>query len=318
MIHKEKLAIIIPVYNEESCIDELIARLLNLRMNFDAVELFFVFINDGSIDRSLDMLVSYAEKYEFFKIINLSRNFGHQLAITAGLDYADADYVAIMDADLQDPPELIEKFYEKIKEGYDLVYAKRAARENESYFKLITARWFYFLINKLCHIDIPSGTGDFRLMNRKLLETLKRMREQHRFMRGMIPWLGFKSAPFYYDRKGRFAGETKYPFRRMFRFALDAVFSFSNTPLRLATYTGLAVVSMGILGGMLMLYLRLFTQYTIPGITAVILTVIIMSGVQIIMIGIIGEYIGRIFEEAKGRPLYVVDYLVNLSDKQKE
>lgn len=315
---KEILSVIIPIYNEEACIDELVKRLLNLKESFTGVELSCIFVNDGSEDRSLDMLINYAQRYDFFKIINLSRNFGHQLAITAGMDYVDADYIVIIDADLQDPPELITKLYDKINEGYDVVYAKRDEREGESCFKLITARWFYRLINRMCRVDIPSNTGDFRMMNSKLLVALKCMREQHRFVRGMIPWLGFKSAPLHYNRERRFAGETKYPFRRMFRFAMDAIFSFSSAPLRFASYLGVALVLFGILGGILLLYLRFFTSYYAAGITTVILAIVIMSGMQIIMIGIVGEYIGRIFEEAKGRPLYVVDCLVNFSDQQKK
>src|SRR4030067_3606235 len=194
MKQKESLTVVIPVYNEESCLEELIARLLKLKNNNDNVEFSFIFVNDGSRDKSLDILTRYAETYSFFKIINLSRNFGHQMAITAGIDYADSDYVAIMDADLQDPPELIEKLYEKIKEGYDVAYAKRIRRRGESFLKLATARLFYFFLNKLGRIDFPLNTGDFRLFNRKVLNTFKNMREQHRFIRGMIHWLGFNSA----------------------------------------------------------------------------------------------------------------------------
>ena len=316
MQDKKTLAVIIPFYNEEACIDELAKRLIALKDNLNDLEFSFVFVNDGSNDRSLNILFNYTQKYRFFKIINLSRNFGHQMAITAGLDYVDADYVAIMDADLQDPPELVKKLYEKINEGYDIVYAQRAWREGESFFKKFTARLFYFLLNKLCHINIPSNTGDFRLINRKILNVLKGMRERHRFLRGMIPWVGFKSAPIYYNREKRYAGFTKFPFRRMSRFALDAIFSFSNIPLKVAGYVGFSVVFFGVFCGIVLLYLRFFTTYNTPGITGVIIIVIIMSGVQIIIIGVIGEYIGRIFEEVKQRPLYVVYSLVNFSDQE--
>lgn len=318
MTQKESLTVIIPVYNEESCLEELIARLLRLKNENDNVEFSFIFINDGSRDKSLDILTGYAKTYSFFKVINLSRNFGHQMAITAGIDYANSDYVAVMDADLQDPPELIEKLYEKIKKGYDVVYAERIKRRGESFLKLATARLFYFFLNKLGRIDFPLNTGDFRLFNRKVLNTFKNMREQHRFIRGMIPWLGFNSAPVYYERDKRFAGNTKYPFRKMFIFALDAIFSFSNAPLRIGSYIGLFMISFAILGGIFMLYLRFFTSYYVPGIPAVILSIILLSGVQIFMIGIVGEYIGRIFEETKNRPLYIVDRLINFSNKEKE
>ena len=311
---KDTLSVIIPIYNEESCIDELVRRLIELKDNFDNVALSFVFVNDGSIDKSLDMLVKYAQRYKFFKIIKLSRNFGHQLAITAGIDHTDTDYAVIIDADLQDPPELIKNLYSKVKEGYDIVYAKREKRKGESRIKLITAKWFYYLINKLCKVDIPTNTGDFRIINNKLLIELKGMREQHRFLRGMIPWLGFKSTALYYKRDSRLAGETKYTFKKMINLALDAIFSFSFAPLRIATYLGLTVVLIGIFIGITVIIIRFFTPYAAPGASTIIVTIILLGGIQIIMIGIMGEYIGRIFEESKRRPLYVVDSLVNFSD----
>jgi len=315
MTKPESMAIVIPIFNEESCIDELIRRLLRLRSEMEGIELSFLFVNDGSYDRSLDLLLDYAGRYDFLKVISLSRNFGHQMAITAGLDHAEADYVAIIDGDLQDPPELIKELYEKMKEGYDIVYAQRTDRKGESFFKLATARLFYSLINKLCHVQIPPNTGDFRLINGKLLRAFKGMRETHRFVRGMVPWLGFKGAPVLYTRDKRYAGETKYPFTKMLTFALDAIFSFSNTPLRIATYLGLSIVLLGILGVLLILYLRLFTDYYVPGITAAILAIVILGGLQIIMIGVVGEYVGRIFEQSKNRPLYVVDFVKNLSSQ---
>lgn len=234
------------------------------------------------------------------------------MAVTAGLDYAIADYVVIIDADLQDAPELIEDMYKKAKEGFDIVYGKRLQRKGETFFKKWTAKTFYKIIRKMCAVEIPSDTGDFRFINKDVLKALKQMREKHRFIRGMVPWVGFKSTPLFYLRDERYAGETKYPVKKMVKFALDAIFSFSNTPLRIATYFGFGIVGIGIIGALTILYLRLFTSLTIPGISAVILTIIIMSGFQIIMLGIIGEYIGRIFEESKNRPLYVVKETKNL------
>lgn len=309
---KERLEIIVPIYNEESCIDELLRRLMALKQKVDYLDMGFIFVNDGSWDKSLEILYGYADRYDFVKVIDFSRNFGHQMAVTAGLDYADADYIAIIDADLQDPPELIEDMYKKAKEGFDVVYGKRSARKGETFFKKITAKIFYKFISKMCDIEIPSDTGDFRLINRSVLEAIKQMRERHRFIRGMVPWTGFKSTPFYYDRDERYAGETKYPLRKMVKFALDAIFSFSNTPLRIATYAGIGIVGLGVMGALLILYLRFFTTFTVPGISAVILTIIIMGGVQIVMLGISGEYIGRIFQESKGRPLYIVKNIRNL------
>lgn len=309
---KEKLEIIIPVYNEESCIKELFRRLMALKENANYVEISFIFVNDGSKDRSLEILNGYADKYDFVKVINFSRNFGHQIAVTAGLDYAVADYIAIIDADLQDQPELIEDMYKKAKEGFDVVYGKRLTRKGETFFKKITAKIFYKFISKMCGIEIPDDTGDFRFINRRVLMALNRMREKHRFIRGMVPWIGFRSTPLLYHRDERYAGETKYPFKKMLRFALDAILSFSNIPLRIATYSGFGVVGVGIAGALLILYLRLFTSLSVPGISAVIITIIIMMGFQIIMLGIIGEYVGRIFEESKNRPLYIVEDTKNL------
>lgn len=317
MENKDRLEIVIPVYNEEECLNELMRRLLLLREKAKTVDISIIFVNDGSNDRSAEMLEQYAEKHPFIKLVHLSRNFGHQMAITAGLDHANADYVAIIDADLQDPPELIEDMYKKAKEGFDVVYGKRLARKGESLFKTITAAFFYKIISILCEVEIPPNTGDFRLISSKVLNILKNMREQHRFIRGMVPWIGFKSAPFEFNRDERFSGKTKYSLRKMVKFALNSIFSFSNFPLKLASYIGELIVGFGIFIGLFLLYLRLFTGYTVPGITSVILAIIIMGGIQIIMIGVMGEYIGRIFEESKRRPLYVVSMTKNIKEREK-
>lgn len=256
-------------------------------------------------------LTGYAEDFPFVRVLDFSRNFGHQIAVTAGLDFADADYIGIIDADLQDPPELLESMYRKVLEGPDMVYGKRLSRKGETWFKKASARTFYLLLSRMCHVEIPQDTGDFRLFSRRVHVALKSMREQHRFLRGMVPWVGFSSEPVCYHRDQRYAGETKYPLRRMIRFALDAIFSFSKAPIRIATYTGISIVCFAIIGGIFLLYLRLFTSYHVPGITAAILTVILLGGIQIIMLGIIGEYIGRIFEESKNRPLYFVRSSLN-------
>lgn len=312
MINKEKLEIIIPVNNEEQCLEELFKRLIALKDKLDQLEIEFIFINDGSEDKSLEMLYRYAQKHNFVKVIDLSRNFGHQFAITAGLDYADADYVVIIDADLQDPPEIIEEMYKKAKEGFDIVYAQRSSREKGSFLKKITAKSFYRLIAKLCDVKIPLDTGDYRLIRKNVLTVLKKMREKHRFIRGMVPWIGFKSAPVHYTRERRYAGKTKFPFRKMALFAIDAVFSFSNTPIRVAIVLGLMLSGFGFLGLLSILYLRFFTPYYVLGVSAVIVSVLILSGFQIIMLGVIGEYIGKIFEESKKRPLYIVRETKNI------
>lgn len=305
---KEKLSIIIPVFNEEDCLPELFKRLLFTKKNLEqiGVDVDIIFINDGSIDKSTIILNDYARKQKFVKLIEFSRNFGHQIAITAGIDFADADYVGIIDADLQDPPELFKDMLLKIKEGYDVVYGKRLSRKGESIFKKLSAKLFYRFLNIMCAVEIPLDTGDFRLFNKKVLYTLKTMKEKHRFIRGMIAWIGFNSVPYYYHRDERYAGVTKYSLIKMINFALDAIFSFSRIPLKFAMTVGFIFVIFGFLSGLVILYLKLFTKYYVPGITSVILIVVIMTGIQIIMIGIACEYIGRIFEESKQRPLYII------------
>lgn len=308
---KDTLDIVIPVFNEEECLDELLLRLLALKDRMGDVEIVLTFVNDGSTDATMSKLADYAGRFPFIKVLDFSRNFGHQVAVTAGLDQADADYVAIIDADLQDPPELIEAMYRRAKAGVDVVYGKRLMRKGETWFKKLTARMFYRFLSRMCDVEIPDDVGDFRLISRRVLHAVQAMREKHRFLRGMIPWVGFSSEPCLYNRDERYAGATKFPLRKMLKFALDAIFSFSNTPIRIATYTGLFIVGVGIAGGLVLLYVRCFTTYSVPGITAAILTIIILGGVQIIMLGIIGEYIGRIFEESKNRPLYLVKTSLN-------
>lgn len=312
MLPLRTLDVVIPVYNEEECLPELIQRLLKLKENLAELETHFIFINDGSDDSTANLLVGYSEQYPFVSILTLSRNFGHQIAMTAGIDYAMADFVVTIDADLQDPPEIISDIYQKSKEGYDIVYAKRASRKGETVFKKLTAKIFYKLISRMCELEIPEDTGDFRLMSRQVVEKLKMMREKHRFVRGMVPWVGFKSTFILYNRDPRFAGETKYPLRKMIKFSKDAIFSFSNAPLKLASLVGYAIVGLGLFGAIFMVYIKFFTKLAVPGVTATLLAIVIVGGIQIIMLGIVGEYIGRIFEEVKGRPLYIISETKNI------
>lgn len=307
MVPTKKLDIVIPVFNEEECLPVLVERLLALRQSMEAVaEVRFLFVNDGSKDASSKILSDLAVAYPFMSVLQFSRNFGHQIAITAGVDHALGDYVAIIDADLQDPPELIKDMFLKAEEGHDIVYAKRLSRKGESWFKRLTAKLFYRLISKMCDVTIPTDTGDFRLISQRVAVELRRIRERHRFVRGLVPWVGFSSAPVLYNRDERFAGETKYPLRKMIAFSKDAIFSFSRTPLKLASFIGWIIVAFGVLGAIAMLYIKLNTNLAVPGITAIIVTVIILGGIQIIMLGVIGEYVGRIFEESKDRPLYII------------
>lgn len=310
---KNLLSIVVPVFNEEESITETVTRLQKLRADLaQEINVELIFVDDGCEDKTLAHLRSFAEHNSNVKVISLSRNFGHQIAITAGIDLALGDYVAVIDGDLQDPPELIADMYRKVLTGFDVVYGKRRTRAGETIFKKITAAGFYRLLNYMCEIDMPTDTGDFRLMSRKVVDSFKQMRERHRFVRGMVPWLGYKSVPLEYDRAERFAGKTKYPLNKMLSFATNAILSFSSKPLTLAIRLGFLTICAGILGGIYMLYLKLFTNTPIPGLTAVLLSIVLFSGVQILLMGVVGEYIARIFEEIKGRPLYLVAETINI------
>jgi dolichol-phosphate mannosyltransferase len=310
------LSLVLPIYNEEEVIPELHRRLQDFlaSLNLDAD---VVFVDDGSRDGSLDLLRRLAADEPRYRILSLARNFGHQAAITAGIDYARGSAVVIMDADLQDPPEVVLDMVGKWREGYDVVYGVRRKRAGESRFKLLTARWFYRLFAAMIPIEAPLDAGDFRLMSRRVVVALRELRETHRFVRGMVAWIGFKQTKVLYDRPGRFAGTTKYPIRRMVRFALDGITSFSIVPLRFSTYLGL-LMSAGSLGvATWALLAKYVLQRTVTGWTAIVVIVTLLASVQFLMIGILGEYVGRIFEEVKGRPLYVVRDVVNLPERRE-
>ncbi len=307
------LSVVVPIFNEQETIPELFRRLQLLRETLSAsVDIEFIFVNDGSNDSSGAILNTLADLHSHVKLVSFSRNFGHQIAITAGIDFARGDYVAIIDGDLQDPPELIEKMYVTALGGYDVVYGKRRRRKGETWFKRVTAAWFYRIFSYLCEIDIPADTGDFRLLSRKAVDALKQLRERHRFIRGMVPWVGFKMVPLLYDRDERYAGTTKYPLRKMIRFAATAILSFSRKPVTIATRLGLITIAIGMAGALYMLYLKLFTGIPVPGLTTILLTIVLFGGVQILLIGVVGEYIARIFDEIKQRPLYIVDETRNI------
>jgi polyisoprenyl-phosphate glycosyltransferase len=310
---KPLLSVVVPVFNEEETIAETVRRLLALRIKVSGeLATEFLLVDDGSTDGTLAVLREAAERETSIKVISFSRNFGHQMAITAGMDMCQGDYVAVIDADLQDPPELIEDLYHRARQGFDVVYGKRKTRSGETMFKRATAAGFGRMLSYLCEIEIPADTGDFRLMSRRVVDSLKQMRERHRFVRGMVPWIGFKSSPLEYDRAQRFAGATKFPLRKMIAFAANAVFSFSRKPLTVASNVGFFTIVFGVLWGSYMLYLKLFTNIPVQGLTAILITIVIFSGVQILLIGVAGEYIARIFEEIKGRPLYLVAEKINL------
>ena len=316
---KPPLTVVVPVFDEADCVQALCARLVALRerMRGEAdVELLFV--DDGSRDRTLELLDAIAERHPFMKIVALSRNFGHQLAVTAGIDHAREGWVAVIDGDLQDPPEAIAEMFRRAREGegegrgYDVVYGQRTRRDGESAFKRASAAAFYRLLSALCDIEIPPDAGDFRVMSARVVQHLKGMRERHRYIRGMVPWIGFRSAAFAYERDARHAGVTKYPLRKMLQFAANAILSFTARPLALATRLGALAVFCGVVGALYMLYLKLFTDIPVPGVTSILITIVFFSGIQVMLIGLLGAYVARIFEEAKGRPLYVVARTRNL------
>lgn len=298
-------SIIAPIYNEKENLPELQRRVTEvLDSTNEPWEL--ILVDDGSTDGSTDIIRELAKKDGRVRPIIFARNFGHQIAITAGWDYARGDAVVIIDADLQDPPELILEMAKKWKEGNEVVYAVRAEREGESWFKLMTASLFYRIIYRITDVKIPLDTGDFRLMDRKVINVLKQMRERHRFPRGMSAWVGFKQVGVEYKRAARKAGETKYPFRKMFRLAINAVTGFSYFPLQVATYFGFASAGFAILVIPIVIYLRITGSQAFFGQASTLIAVLFLGGVQLISLGVLGEYIGRLYDEAKGRPLYIV------------
>jgi len=298
-------SIIAPIYNELENIPELYRRVSDV-MDSTGEPWEFVLVDDGSTDGSTEVIRNLAKEDECVRPVIFARNFGHQIAITAGWDYARGDAVVIIDADLQDPPELILEMVKKWKEGYEVVYAVRTEREGESWFKLWTASLFYRLIYRITDVKIPLDTGDFRLMDHKVVNVLRQMRERHRFPRGMSAWVGFKQVGVEYKRAARISGETKYPFRKMFRLALNAITSFSYFPLQVATFFGFASAGIAIIAIPVVVALRLAGSHFFEGQTTTLISVLFLGGVQLISLGILGEYVGRLYDEAKGRPLYIV------------
>lgn len=299
-------SIIAPIFNESGNIPDLYIRLRDvLDSTGESWEL--ILIDDGSTDDSADLIRDYANQDARVKPVLFARNFGHQIAVTAGLDYSRGGAVVIIDSDLQDPPEVILDLITKWKEGYEVVYAVREEREGESWFKLFTAALFYRMISSITDVNIPMDAGDFRLLDRKVVDVLNQMREKHRFLRGMSSWVGFRQTGVPYRRVARQVGETKYPFRKMFRLAINAITSFSYFPLQLATYIGFVAAGISILSIPIVIAIRLWGSETpLLGQATTLIAVLFLGGVQLISLGILGEYIGRLYDEAKGRPLYIV------------
>jgi dolichol-phosphate mannosyltransferase len=297
-------SIIAPIFNEKDNLPELHRRVTEV-MNSTGEAWELILVDDGSSDGSSDIIREFARKDKHIRPVIFARNFGHQVAVTAGLDYSRGDAVVIIDADLQDPPELILEMSKKWKEGNEVVYAVRAEREGESWFKLWTASLFYRIIYRITDVKIPLDTGDFRLMDRKVVKVMNQMREKHRFLRGMSAWVGFKQVGVEYKRAARQAGETKYPFRKMFKLAVNAVTGFSYFPLQVATYVGFTSAAISILAIPLVIYLRIAGHQQLTGQATTLIAVLFLGGVQLISLGVLGEYIGRLYDEAKGRPLYI-------------
>jgi dolichol-phosphate mannosyltransferase len=297
-------SIIVPIFNEKDNLPELHRRVTEV-LDRIGKSWELLLVDDGSSDGSADIIRTLAKKDKRIRPVIFARNFGHQVAVTAGLDYSRGEAVVIIDADLQDPPELIHEMAKKWEEGYEVVYAVRTEREGESFFKLWTASVFYRLIYRITDVKIPLDTGDFRLMDRKVVNVMNRMRERHRFLRGMSSWVGFKQVGVEYKRAARTAGETKYPFRKMLRLAINAVTGFSYFPLQVATFFGFASAGLAIIAIPVVAILRLAGTHFFEGQTTTLVFVLFLGGVQLISLGILGEYIGRLYDEAKGRPLYI-------------
>ncbi len=300
-----RYTIIIPVYNEDAVVHETYRRLTRVMESIgEPYELLFV--NDGSRDRTAAIIEGFAESDQSVKLLDFSRNFGHQIAITAGMDYACGDAIVIIDADLQDPPELIPQMIDKWQEGYEVVYARRSKRKGETLFKKWTASLFYRTLRALTEVNIPFDTGDFRLIDRKVCDAMHSIREKNRFIRGLVSWVGFRSTAIEYVREQRFAGETKYPLKKMIRFALDGIASFSCKPLKLATYLGFVTLFSSFVYLVISLYLLLITDSTVAGWSSLIACLLLLNGVILIILGVLGEYVGRIYDETKNRPLYIL------------
>jgi polyisoprenyl-phosphate glycosyltransferase len=317
----ELISIVVPMYFEEEVAQECYNRIKDV-MDDNKINYEIIFVNDGSTDTTIDILTNISKSDQRAKVVNFARNFGHQNAVTAGIDYANGDAIVIIDADLQDPPELIPTLIDKWKEGYEVVYAKRKDRKGETIFKLITAKAFYRFLNYMSDIDIPKDTGDFRIIDRKVADVFRKMTERNRFIRGMISWVGFRQTYIEYERDERFAGETKYPLKKMIKFASDGIFAFSSRPLRIVTGFGFFTVLISIALLLYSIIVKLVGYQIQAGWTSLIVAISFFSGIQLLGLGIIGQYIARIYDESKNRPIYIVKETLNIDElsnyKEKE
>ncbi len=314
---RPRLSVVAPCYNEEEVLDEFVRRMSLACEAAVGPDYELVLVNDGSADSTWSKIVEQSSATPRIVGVNLARNHGHQIAVTAGLSLAAGERVLIIDADLQDPPELLGDLMARMDEGFDVVYGQRRKRDGETWFKLTTAGTFYRLLRRLTQVDIPANAGDFRLINRRTADLLNEMPEQQRFLRGMVAWLGGRQTPVLYDRDARFAGETKYTLRKMVRLALDAVTSFSAAPLRLATFSALAAGGTALSLAVYALIAYLFFE-PVPGWTSTLIVILIFSAAQLISLGIIGEYLGRLYIQSKGRPLFMVQEIVSATPQAQK
>jgi dolichol-phosphate mannosyltransferase len=305
------LSVVVPVYNESLVLAAFYDRATRALEQLPGVDFELIFVDDGSADDSFSQLSMLAAQDPRVRIVKFSRNFGHQIAITAGLDHATGDCIVFIDADLQDPPEVIAQMLDKWREGFEVVYGVRAERAGEGRLKLLTAKVFYRLLKAITRVEIPVDVGDFRLIGRRAANQLRSLREKDRFVRGLVSWIGFRQTGVVYDRDKRFAGETKYPYRKMLKFALDGITSFSTLPLKLATWLGYASSALAFLY-LASVFVQKLLGNTVQGWATIMVALLFLGGVQLIALGIIGEYLGRLFNESKPRPMYVVEELVGL------
>lgn len=302
---QELLSVVVPAYNESPVLGEFHQRMTQV-MRATGMDYEIIYVDDGSTDDTAAVLNYLRSDDEAVAVIELSRNFGKEVALSAGLDHASGDAVIIIDADLQDPPELIDEFLREWRNGYDIVYGRRAEREGESWLKITTAKWFYRVINRLSDVEIPRDSGDFRLISRRALDALMSLRETHRYMKGLYAWVGFPQKEVLYSRQARAAGVTKWNYWRLWNFALEGITSFSDVPLKMSTYLGIATSSAAFLYGLYFLIRTMFLGNPVPGYPSLILVVLFLGGVQLICLGIIGEYLARTYNESKSRALYFV------------
>ncbi len=311
-----KYSVVVPAFNEQEVLEETYRRLTEvMEQTNESYEI--IFINDGSRDRTYEIAEAICQRDSHIKLINFSRNFGHQIAVTAGMEYSSGQAIVIIDADLQDPPHIILEMIKKWKEGYDVVYGQRLKREGETFFKKFSAKCFYRILNKMTSMQIPVDTGDFRLIDRKVCDVMNSIQEKNRYVRGLVTWVGFKQTAVEYKRESRFAGETKYPLKKMIKLATDAILSFSYKPLRLAGLVGGTLSVCSFIYLIVVIIQKLFTDTTQPGWASLFAVILFFNGVSLILHSITGEYVGRIYEETKNRPLYIVRDTLNF-DKEIE